>query len=184
MKIKKIKINQISDFNKKIIKDLKEIINEEDLIKKFNYIMNIYGEIKYEYKTEVYKNGNKYIGEFKNKKRNGKGIMYYNDDEENRKLLDGEWKDGMIEGQCTLYWNNGDRYKGDFKNNKKEGNGIFYYSNGCRYEGEFKNDKKDGKGKFYWKNGDRFEGDWKNDKSYGNGIIYYHNGNKCEGSLK
>ena len=66
--------------------------------------MNIYGDIKYEYKTEINEKGDKYIGEFKNKKRNGKGIMYYNKkDEEDREVLDGEWKEGVPEGKCILY---------------------------------------------------------------------------------
>ena len=42
--------------------------------------MNIYDNINYVYKTKIYENGDKYIGEFKNNKRDGKGIIYYNKD--------------------------------------------------------------------------------------------------------
>ena len=63
--------------------------------------------------------GNKYIGEKKNNKKEGLGILYYS---------------------------NGTRYEGEWKNDKKEGYGIFYYSSGDKYEGEFRNDKKDGIG--------------------------------------
>ena len=43
-----------------------------------------------------YDNGERYEGEFKNSKKNGKGIMYYND---------------------------GGRYEGDWINKKREGKG-------------------------------------------------------------
>ena len=54
------------------------------------------------HKTQIYPNG-KYIGEFKNGMRDGKGIFYF---------LDGA------------------RYEGDYKCDKREGKGIIYYSNG------------------------------------------------------
>ena len=50
---------------------------------------------------EYHINGNKYEGEFKNDKREGKGIMLYND---------------------------GDKYEGEFKDDKKDGKGIYYFN--------------------------------------------------------
>ena len=52
--------------------------------------------------NKIYEFG-KYVGELKNDKREGKGIMYYND---------------------------GDIYEGEYKNDKKEGKGIYYFNNG------------------------------------------------------
>ena len=93
-------INEIKENNKKIIKDLNNINNENDEIKTFNYIMNIYDNINYEYKTKKYENGDEYIGEFKNNKRNGKGIIYYNkNDEYKRERYEGEWKNDIFEGE-------------------------------------------------------------------------------------
>ena len=43
--------------------------------KQFNYLMNMYDINNYVYRTEIYGNADKYIGEFKNNKRNGKGII-------------------------------------------------------------------------------------------------------------
>ena len=57
----------------------------------------------------------KYVGELTNDKREGKGIIFYN---------------------------NGDRYEGEYKNDKKEGKGIYYFKSGSRYEEEYKNIKK------------------------------------------
>ena len=53
----------------------------------------------------------------------------------------GEWNNDIKEGKGIFYHNNGDIYDGEFKNDKKEGKGIFYYNNGDKYEGEWKDDK-------------------------------------------
>ena len=169
-------INELKDKNKNIMKDINEIIKENDINKKFNYLMYIYDNNNYVNKSEIYENGDRYIGEFKNKKRNGKGIMYYSkNNENNREKYEGEWKDGKMEGKGKMYWNYGDIYEGDFKNDKKEGKGIYYLNDGGGYEGDFKNNKKEGKGIMYWNSGDRYEGDFKNDKRGGKGIFYYKN---------
>ena len=47
----------------------------------------------------------KYIGDYKNKKREGKGIQYY----KTRDKYDGEWKNNKKEGKGILYYNNGDK---------------------------------------------------------------------------
>ena len=74
-------------------KELKNYINE--IIRsmyKINSIKNIPSHI-----TKVYKNG-KYIGDYLNGRREGKGIYKYN---------------------------NGDRYEGEYKNDLKEGKGVY-----------------------------------------------------------
>ena len=70
----------------------------------------------------LYNDGDKYEGEFKDDKKDGKGIYYFN----------------------SQSWN-GAIYVGDFKNDNREGKGIFYYKNGDRYEGEYNNDKRNSK---------------------------------------
>ena len=55
--------------------------------------------------TKKYKNGDKYIGEFINGIKNGKGILYYNPNDINKR----------------------NRYEGNFKDNKREGKGTLYY---------------------------------------------------------
>ena len=130
-------INRMKDSNKNIIKEISDIINEKEISKKFDYLMNIYGNINYEYKTEIYENLGKYIGHFKNGKIEGKGIFYFNDG----RKYDGEWKDDKKEGNGIFYWNDGNKYDGEWKDGKKEGKGIFYYNNGNKYEGIWENDK-------------------------------------------
>ena len=178
-------INEIKNNNKIMIKELKKIIEEENINKRIDYIFNIYDKNIRINKTEIYENGDKYIGEFKNNLRDGNGIMYFNKNvEKNIIRYEGEWKNGIREGKGKLYGNNGNIYEGDFKNGKGEGKGIYYYNNGNRYEGDFKNGLKEGKGIFYFKNGDKYEGDFKNDKYEGKGIFCYNNGDRYEGDFK
>ena len=172
-------IYEIKESNNNIIKDINNIINERDINKKFNRIMKIYDNINYIYKSQIYENGDEYIGEFKNNKRNGYGVLYYNKNNINmRDRYEGDWKDDKIEGKGKIYWNNGDKYEGDFINGIINGNGIILYNKNdeCKrkeYDGEWKDGKKEGKGIMYWNNGERYEGDWKNDKIEGKGIYYY-----------
>ena len=59
--------------------------------------------------THYYNNGAKYVGDWKNGKRHGKG---------------------------TYYWRSGDKYIGNYKNGKMHGKGTYYYSNGDKYVGD------------------------------------------------
>ena len=130
-------------------------------------------------KLGIFKNlmNDKYIGENKNKIKEGYGIYYCS----NGSKYEGEWKNDKREGYGIYYFSNGDRYEGQYNNDKREGYGIYYFSNGGKYEGEWKNDKRKGYGIMYYSNGDRYEGIWKNSKKKGNGIMYYSNGNKYKG---
>ena len=51
-------------------------------------------------RVEIWKVGERFVGDFINDKREGYGVYYYA---------------------------GGDRYEGNFKNNKKEGQGVYYY---------------------------------------------------------
>ena len=66
--------------------------------------------INYQFKTETYNNG-RYEGQFRNGKREGKGIYYY----KNGEKYDGECKNGLKEGKGIYYFNNGNKYEGDWK---------------------------------------------------------------------
>ena len=121
--------------------------------------------------TKIYNNG-KYVGEFKNGLKHGKGIFYYSNGDKYK----GEWKNNYRDGKGAFYFKDGDIYIGDFKKSIKEGKGIYYYKSGNRYEGDLKNDKKEGKGIFYLNNGSRIMGDYLNDKPIGKHVILDING--------
>ena len=151
IKVKNVK----EDLNIKIFEFEEKIKIYENLIdkikKEYNILNSQYDEAinnKTLFLSKDFSNG-KYEGEFKNGKREGKGIMYYN---------------------------SGNRYEGEFKNGKFEGRGIYYYRDGDRYEGEYKNGKKDGKGIYYYNNGDREMGDYANGEEVGKHVILTING--------
>ena len=115
--------NQIIEDNKINLISMQKNFNEFISSNNFNI-----------HKTQIYPDG-KYIGEFKNGMRDGKGIFYFND---------------------------GARYEGDYKCDKREGKGILYYPNGNIYQGDYKNNKKDGQGIMYYNNGNRAMGNYAN----------------------
>ena len=64
--------------------------------------------------TKTYDNGDKYVGEYKDGKRNGEGTMTYAD---GSKYV-GQWKDGMRNGQGTMTYADGRVEKGIWKDGK------------------------------------------------------------------
>ena len=192
--------------NKAIINQLKSIIaiiigNRQkldmlinDMITKINHInedlkqliinnMNRTNGTKI-YKGKEIKDSGKYVGEFKNGLRDGKGIFYTDDGS----VYDGEYKNDIREGKGINYFNTGEfkgeKYEGDFKNNTWNGKGVYYWNDGDRYEGDFKDGKSEGKGIMYYADGDRYEGDFKNGKSEGKGVYYYVNGDREMGDFR
>ena len=172
---KLINLNNLKMNNEKIIKDINSIIDN-------NKISEIYG---FSFNNFYNENGEIYFGETKNNLKEGKGMLFYDkNDEFNRKSYDGDFKNDKANGNGVLLWNSGNLYEGDFKDDKKEGKGIYYWNNGNKYVGDFINDKFEGKGILYYNNGNKYEGDYKSGKKEGKGIYYYNNGYRYEGDFK
>ena len=97
---------------------------------------------------------NKYIGDFKNMKRWGKGKWITN-----KIIYEGDFYNNHIHGKGKIkFLKSGIQYIGTFQNDKIDGYGTFKWINGDKYEGEVKNGKMHGKGKYQYKNGKIFEG--------------------------
>ena len=80
-----------------------------------------------------YKNGeyeSKYVGEYKNGVREGKG-KYFQDGNE----YTGIFIAGQLTGKGTLESENGDTYEGEFINYQLHGNGKIKWGNGATFEG-------------------------------------------------
>ena len=58
----------------------------------------------------------------------------------------GEWKDSKRNGQGTYTWASGDKYVGEFKDNLRNGQGTLTYPDGFKYIGEVNNGTHNGHG--------------------------------------
>ena len=155
-------------------------------------------------KKKVYRDGNKYDGDFVEDKRQGKGTYirvtdkatytgeWYNNvrhgygveeipSKEGTQRYEGEWKEDKRCGFGKILYANGDRYEGEWLDNLKHGQGKFYYTNGNFYEGGWLSNKKEGVGTYIFANGTRYDGELKNDKINGRGICHYADGEVYEG---
>ena len=68
-------------------------------------------------------------------------------------VLSGDWRNGKREGKGIISYSTGEKYEGEFRNGLKDGFGIETYNDGNKYIGEWKDEKKHGKGKFLLLNG-------------------------------
>lgn len=72
-----------------------------------------------------YANGDKFVGEFQNGKKNGLGIMYWGANSKFKgNRYEGEWKDDEMSGRGVYLCGNGGKYVGEMKRNQKDGFGI------------------------------------------------------------
>ena len=124
--------------------------------------------------------GYTYVGEFKKKKKNGRGNLSSKDNKYN---YDGGWKDDKKYGIGTLF-DNGDKYTGDFVDDKYCGNGTLCGKNGEIFECEFKDGKPDGLGRVTLVNGDVYIGNFVNGKICDQVSIKYKNGESYDGYYK
>ncbi len=110
----------------------------------------------------TYPNSAKYVGEFKNGKRNGQGTY--------------TWRDGT--------WVVGAKYVGEFKNDEANGQGTCTWSDGRKYVGEWKDDERNGQGTQTWPSGQKYEGEWCDGKYNGKGKLALSNGTVQEGEWR
>jgi len=122
--------------------------------------------------TYTLANGDKYVGEFKDDKPNGKGTYTWAD---GAKYVGG-YKDNKRNGQGTFTLDNGDKYVGEWKDDKQNGQGTYTSASGEKYVGEFKDDEYNGQGTYTWADGNKYVGEYKDDKRNGQGIEYLPNG--------
>ncbi|KAL4432113.1 hypothetical protein ABPG74_014367 [Tetrahymena malaccensis] len=167
---------------------------------------------KTEYKIIEYDNGNKYEGYVQNGKKNGKGVLHFNETSLYKKYQ-GDWLNDKMEGYGVFEFKNGDiyegylinncfegkgkciynqnstkrQYDGEWVNNNYEGYGILDLKSGDRYEGNFMKGLKQGKGKYFFNEASKFtyySGDYLNDVEEGFGILEWKNGKIYEGFIK
>ena len=90
--------------------------------------------------SEIYIDGDKYVGPLKNGKPHGKGTLTTPDGD----VYVGEFKNGEPYGKGTLTTKDGDIYSGDFTSGELEGEGTFTFADGYSITGNFSNGVPDG----------------------------------------
>ena len=87
--------------------------------------------------TYIWPDGEKYVGEFKDGKRHGRGTNTFADGEK----YVGEYKDGKRQGQGTYTYASGAKYVGEYKDGKMHGQGTYTYASGEEERGYHMNDE-------------------------------------------
>ncbi|MER0440783.1 hypothetical protein [Emticicia sp. W12TSBA100-4] len=122
---------------------------------------------------EVVKKGGCFEGDCSN----GFGKMINPKTEEK---YEGEWRNGKRDGRGVEFYSDGEKkYVGNFKNGKYEGNGTFFYKNGDKYVGKYKNGfMNDDKGYFIFNNNIRLVARVENNIKHGKAMRIYPDGRR------
>ena len=127
--------------------------------------------------AEVYVNGERYEGFWKDDKADGKGTLTYIHGDK----YVGEWVAAKKQGQGELYYANGDMFRGEWVQDRASGTGVLMYANNNRYEGQWLDDRRHGTGTFFHADGSRYEGEWASGRKEGKGTLYFNNGDSFTG---
>ena len=92
--------------------------------------------------TAFSKNGDKYVGEYKDGKYHGKGTYTWGKGPNEGDKYVGGYKDGKMHGKGTYTWANGSKYVGGYKDGGRHGQGTMTSPYSSRYVGEWKDDQR------------------------------------------
>jgi len=133
-----------------------------------------------EFRTRVYSDGRRYLGEVKGDLPEGLGIMAFPDGG----YYAGEWREGKRNGLGTLTLPDAQKYTGEWASDLFHGRGMDVYPDGKTYEGEFKEGRYEGQGTLTLADGTRYTGKFAKGLSCGRGILRYPNGDRYEGEFR
>jgi len=145
-----------------------------------------------------------YFGDWKNGKKNGKGIQY-----SLHSIYEGDWKHNKMCGRGFSVYVDGSTYQGEFRDGCPHGYGLAEYPDGSRVEGNWvsghlngwcvihfsREDKRDfykgemkdgvwhGRGEIRWKDGDRMVAEWVSGLRHGEATYYWANGSVWKGQF-
>lgn len=113
----------------------------------------------------------------------GQGVLqWYEGGGRQGNRYEGEFKDGKTNGRGVYTWLGG-RYEGEFKDNNWNGRGVLTQPH-ANFEGEFKDGQFDGRGVYILKDQYRYEGEWKDGKRNGQGVMTFASGGRYAGEFK
>ncbi|CAG9834688.1 unnamed protein product [Diabrotica balteata] len=118
-----------------------------------------------------------YEGDFVDNYRHGFGVSAFYLPKHNVFALKyrGDWKNGKKEGRGLRVYPEVGFYIGHFKNGKRYGYGQMWYICGSFYDGDWVKDQREGLGLLVREDGNRYEGSWHKDQKHGAGRFYFLN---------
>ena len=125
-------------------------------------------------------NGGKFVGEYKDHKKNGQGTSTFPDGEK----FVGEFRDDKRNGQGTNTFPNGQKYVGEYRDDKRNGLGTFTFPDGAKYVGEYMDHKRNGQGTFTYPNGQKYVGEYRDGDRHGQGTYTFPDGEKYVGEFR
>eukprot|EP01089_Gocevia_fonbrunei_P020430 TRINITY_DN7625_c0_g3_i1.p1 TRINITY_DN7625_c0_g3~~TRINITY_DN7625_c0_g3_i1.p1 ORF type:complete len:112 (-),score=21.01 TRINITY_DN7625_c0_g3_i1:17-352(-) len=99
-----------------------------------------------------------YEGEFLCGEPDGQGVMIL---EDGAIKVEGEFREGYVEGYATLTSKTGKVYTGYLLQSIKHGHGVMKYEDGRLYDGEWLSGKEEGYGTMTYPDGIKKQGLWK-----------------------
>lgn len=124
--------------------------------------------------------GDRYEGDFRENKREGRGILFKADGSR----YEGEFKNDQPEGHGVSYLPGGATIEAEFKDGLANGFGVVLMPSGGRYLGNFRNGRYDGRGTFITHDNIRFDGEWREGAQIGPGTITHPDGMRIEGQMR
>ncbi len=147
----------------------------------------------YEWKSGE-SSGDKYVGEFKNGKREGVGVYTWHAGDK----YVGYWANGVINGYGTQYYADGTKSSGLYKDatlvgtkfttavclsgDCENGYGVWVYESGDLYAGYWTGGFRNGEGTYLYADGQKYTGNVVNNKRNGYGIYYWLDGSTYTGN--
>lgn len=156
----------------------------------------MFGQCDFGYGVMIYTNGEKYVGEFDNSKRQGQGVYFLS----NGDKYVGTWKEDAYNGEGRLYKRDGSIESGIWSSNTlsspqsisskcisgdcKNDYSIYLFANGTKVVGNYSGGKPDGQVAVFYPNGAKYVGDFASLKKEGIGILSHPDGLIEEGFWK
>jgi SH3-like domain-containing protein len=136
----------------------------------------VQGECTNGHGTDIQLDGSKYVGEFSEGVRNGKGSMTYPDGT----TYVGNWQNDNFHGKGTLVSVGKFEHTGEFANGVRHGQGTLKKVDGITYVGQWANDLPNGQGVKTLADGMQYSGEFKNGLMYGSGTLVMPDGSKLK----
>ena len=121
-----------------------------------------------------------YEGEWKNRKRDGVGILIW----KNVAKFIGEFLEDRVWGFGILHHDDGDEFKGYWEEFQAKGVGKYHTKKIMNYDGFWDNDKQNGFGMEKWPRNTKFEGEYLDGNKEGVGILNIEDKGVYQGEMK